>query len=388
MSDIQNQEQQPIIQDNAGQQPAEQASINQDNQQSDNIIKGNEYVLLIDNRDNRKIVNLKENKKTKWRKKMINMKDIVGKEFNVVYEYSNDKIVYDPNNFNQFYNYEENYEEEQAEQRDNRNIFNDNSVQKLSNEAIELMKKDETISKEELIKIIQENNDKFNQRTAFSKEKYLQRKKEKYFFYFTVLKTTPLNVVETLYLENPKLVNYMRGDAFSMFMHYANIREGSNIALFDNTKGAILGGAVIRLNGKGKIHYMKEKMPFNQITCYSQMNVPQHLNSSVEFRNPNQVAEAKTDKFTHLLIVGDFDVTEIVEKFMHLLVPNGVLLAYSNYLECLQNSFDLMQQERDFVNIKIFDIFYREHQVLKNRTHPITMMSPYSGYILTGYKII
>lgn len=55
----------------------------------------------------------------------------------------------------------------------------------------------------------------------------------------------------------------MRGDAFSMFMHYANIKEGSNIALFDNTKGAILGGTVLRLNGKGKIHYMKEKMPFN-----------------------------------------------------------------------------------------------------------------------------
>lgn len=54
-----------------------------------------------------------------------------------------------------------------------------------------------------------------------------------------------------------------------MFMHYANIYPGSNIALFDATKGAILGATVLKLNGKGKIHYMKEKMPFNQITCYS-----------------------------------------------------------------------------------------------------------------------
>jgi len=65
---------------------------------------------------------------------------------------------------------------------------------------------DATISKEELIQTISSNNDKFHQRTAFSKEKYLQRKKEKYFFYFTVLKTTPLNVVETLFIENPRLV--------------------------------------------------------------------------------------------------------------------------------------------------------------------------------------
>lgn len=60
----------------------------------------------------------------------------------------------------------------------------------------------------------------------------------------------------------------MRGDSFSLFMHYANIREGSEIALFDATKGAILGATALRLNGKGRIHYMKEKSPFNQITCF------------------------------------------------------------------------------------------------------------------------
>ena len=55
----------------------------------------------------------------------------------------------------------------------------------------------------------------------------------------------------------------MRGDSFSMFMHYANIVPGANIALFDNTKGAILGATTLRLNGKGKINYMHDKMPFN-----------------------------------------------------------------------------------------------------------------------------
>ena len=58
-------------------------------------------------------------------------------------------------------------------------------------------------------------------------------------------------------------LSYMRGDSFSMFMHYANIVPGSNIALFDNTKGAILGATTLRLNGKGKINYMHDKMPFN-----------------------------------------------------------------------------------------------------------------------------
>lgn len=36
-----------------------------------------------------------------------------------------------------------------------------------------------------------------------------------------------------------------------------------------------------------------------------------------------------------LLIVGDYDITEIVEKFMHLLEPNGILVAFSNYVEVI-----------------------------------------------------
>jgi len=89
------------------------------------------------------------------------------------------------------------------------------------------------------------------------------------------------------------------------------------------------------------------------------MNIPERLNSSVVFSNPGEVADAKTEKFSQykqtiilslshiqylllllmlmlffsLLIVGDYDIKEIVERFMHLLVPNGILVAYTNYIE-------------------------------------------------------
>ena len=55
----------------------------------------------------------------------------------------------------------------------------------------------------------------------------------------------------------------MRADTFSMFMHYANIYSGSKIALFDQTKGAILGACVLKLYGNGKIHCMRPKIPFH-----------------------------------------------------------------------------------------------------------------------------
>ncbi|EGR27304.1 tRNA methyltransferase, putative [Ichthyophthirius multifiliis] len=192
---------------------------------------------------------------------------IVGYEYNKVFEFSDDKIKYDNKNFNEFYNYEEAFEDEQQIDKDNRNMFADQSVQKLSPEEIEQMKKDESISK----------------------------KKEKYCFYFTVLKTTPLNVIETLFKENPKLVN--------------------------------------------------------------------------------------------LLIVGDFDVLEIITKMNDLLIPNATVIAYSNYLENLIQPSEYMLKLKNYINVRVFDIFMRQYQVLKNRTHPFINMSGFSGYILSAYKV-
>jgi len=48
------------------------------------------------------------------------------------------------------------------------------------------LKKDENVTQHELLKIIVENNNCFEQRTEFSKLKYMKRKKNKYLFYFTV----------------------------------------------------------------------------------------------------------------------------------------------------------------------------------------------------------
>lgn len=44
----------------------------------------------------------------KWRKKFINIRDFVGKEYNVVFKYEDETLTSDPSYFNEFYNYEEN----------------------------------------------------------------------------------------------------------------------------------------------------------------------------------------------------------------------------------------------------------------------------------------
>lgn len=40
-----------------------------------------------------------------------------------------------------------------------------------------------------------------------------------------------------------------------------------------------------------------------------------------------------------------------------------------------------------FIHIKLHDMWAREYQVLKNRTHPMMYMFGHSGYILTAIKV-
>lgn len=75
--------------------------------------------------------------------------------------------------------------EEIAEGKDNRNLNDNSSNQKLSREQIEALKND--LDGEEIIEKLIENSDTFNTKTEFSKQKYLKKKKEKYLAVFQVL---------------------------------------------------------------------------------------------------------------------------------------------------------------------------------------------------------
>lgn len=46
-----------------------------------------------------------------------------------------------------------------------------------------------------------------------------------------------------------------------------------------------------------------------------------------------------------------------------------------------------MKDKPIFIHIKLFDMWAREYQVLKNRTHPLMYMSSHSGYLLTAIKV-
>lgn len=88
----------------------------------------------------------------------------------------------------------------QAE-KDNRNINDDNKSQRLTKDDIEEMKRQTTGS--ELIKCLVDNSSTFEEKSKFSQEKYLTKKKQKYLNLFTVIKPSTKFLIEMYFSQNP-----------------------------------------------------------------------------------------------------------------------------------------------------------------------------------------
>jgi tRNA (adenine-N(1)-)-methyltransferase non-catalytic subunit len=46
-----------------------------------------------------------------------------------------------------------------------------------------------------------------------------------------------------------------------------------------------------------------------------------------------------------------------------------------------------MKSTPNYIHVKLFDMWAREYQVLKNRTHPMMSMAGHSGYLVTAIKV-
>lgn len=86
-------------------------------------------------------------------------------------------------------------------EKDNRNIYDDNTSQRLTKDDIEEMKKQTTGT--ELIKCLVDNSLSFEGKSKFSQEKYLTKKKLKYLNLFTVIKPSTKFLIEMYFAQNP-----------------------------------------------------------------------------------------------------------------------------------------------------------------------------------------
>lgn len=95
-----------------------------------------------------------------------------------------------------------------------------------------------------MISAIVSNNEQFEKRTAYSKEKYLAKKKKKYLFRFHVEPTTLENIHSYYFNEDPKSIGFIRWDMVAFMLLQGSPYK--RVLMAEKTKGLFLGALLER----------------------------------------------------------------------------------------------------------------------------------------------
>jgi tRNA (adenine-N(1)-)-methyltransferase non-catalytic subunit len=92
--------------------------------------------------------------------------------------------------------------------------------------------------------------------------------------------------------------------------------------------------------------------------------------------------------FNSCLIVHDqFQPTDIVKTIWFTLQSSATMCVFSPYVQPLAELQEMLIHQKMAANVKIEELWTREHQVLPMRTHPNMSMHGASGFILSAIKV-
>ena len=98
----------------------------------------------------------------------------------------------------------------------------------------------------DIINALISNSESFNQRTKFSQEKYLRKKKQKYQVVFEAKKPSAFDLCEAIHSYSPMKICHLRPDALGLMLSLSNVNAQSHTLIVENTRGLISGALVER----------------------------------------------------------------------------------------------------------------------------------------------
>ena len=143
---------------------------------------------------------------------------------------------------------------------DNRSLQDSSDNQKLSKEDIYAMR-EEGVSGQKLVDKIVENSATFKEKTQFSQQKYISKKKKKHLALFQVLRPTTRLLAEMYYNKGPLKICHLRLDSLSQLLLHANVRAGCKMMVVESCAGLVLGAAMERMGGLGCLIHLYGSFP-------------------------------------------------------------------------------------------------------------------------------
>ncbi|CAI5530832.1 unnamed protein product, partial [Closterium sp. Naga37s-1] len=136
--------------------------------------------------------------------------------------------------------------------KDNRNLMDDNTAQKLSANEIEALKR-QAASGHEVVRALAANSVSFHTKTDFAQEKYLRKKQKKHAPRLVARFPTADSVCEAYFAKAPARIGFLRPDSLAMLLAMANVGAHSHLLVLDGTGGLITAAAAQRMGGHGAI---------------------------------------------------------------------------------------------------------------------------------------
>lgn len=320
--------------------------------------------------------------------------------------------------------------------KDNRLLIDKGNVQKVTVEEVEEMKNkiEGNEVAREIIQTMIKNHESFAKKTAFSQEKYLDRKHKKFLRRFQINYLTSNEMLDYLYYEKePFRIMNLSIEMLGSIMSQGNVMPGGNYLVVDETGGLIVYAMLERMGNRGSITLLHEndqpsihllnKTRFakeigtsvdSMVQC---INVLQFLEPETErpdFKPLNQedydklpepmktqydrklkrfeitnnvIDRVLKNDFESLIYVSTLNPTTFVPRIIPRLRGSSPLVIYNQYKEVLIELNHIFLREKGILLPNIHHSVVRRYQTIPGRIHPLMTSRSDGGFILTGIKV-
>lgn len=255
----------------------------------------------------------------------------------------------------------------------NKEFFDDNTAQALSGSEVLALKAER--GGHEVIDRLVENSSTFALKTQFAQEKYLKKKQAKHLNAFKMLRTNSNTIAEALYIMGHK--RSLRADVIANMTTLSNVNFYSKVLVKDEVQGLLIG-TMLQRTGQS-VSYLGEVSKFKALD---------YFNFTREDRRRLTAFEEASAPFDCLMVAQKDNPLGLLQTNISHLRGSGHIVLHSHELGWLGDCQDWLLTHNLAVDVLIEEIWTREYQVLPDRTHPLMGGPGFSGYILSGIKVL
>ncbi|CAG9465911.1 unnamed protein product [Pedinophyceae sp. YPF-701] len=400
----------------------------------DVVKEGDHVVLDVNVGDKLVLAQAKPNGKIKVGKAYVSIGNIIGQPWGAVFEpASNNRELVRVDDPRQPINVID------GTQKDNRDILFAGD-QALTAEDIAEMQRAGTAGAE-IIDALTKSSATFEAKTEFSQEKYLRKKQKKYTAKVTVRRPTTRHVAAHYFLHDPRKVHGLRTDSLALMLAQANVGAHARVLAVDQTGGLLTAAALERTGGFGTVCGAVLARRKGLLDALRVMNFSQEELETVHscllwqlWKEPGadvegndagggegdkgegeavkgeggegerggvaqrrgggfavkkctdkEVRELAERKFTSLLVCAPMlQPLPVLRRLWRVMEPSASFAVWAQSAQTLAETLIGLQQEQMAVAMSVQECWWREHQVLPQRTHPNMNMSGTGGFVLCG----